>query len=606
MNNSPIRCWLTRLVMVAIACAAPGEPAERRLSVSGPIVNLGYATYEGYYNDTYDLNIWKSIRYAAPPTGHRRWQAPEPPPYDGGHITSAAKQPPLCPQTGAFGVPKVYGFNSALGDEDCLFLSVYAAPNATGLPVLVWIHGGGHSVFGATYDPSVWMNTNDNGFVVVEMQYRLGAFGYLASPEVKKGGQLNAGLLDQRFAIEWTHQHIAKFGGDPRRITVGGESSGAASAVFHALAYGGEETGLFNNIIAASPYFPAMYKYSDPFPRARYDRFVELASCSKPPAKKSTFDCLVAADTVVLQNASGAVSTTLGTFGSFGFLPVIDDDYLRDRPAAQLQRGKLSGKRVLVGNNANDGSPLFNPSISTRAQYDGFVAETFPLFTPRDVARLNRVYGVAGGLPADTGVVFDTLGYAGTGPTALTQSGLATGIQQTAFDIGAESVFDCPAQWIAAAFGAGRREAWKYQYSVTPSYHGADLRAYFAVGATTSPSVDLRHALQRIWGRFVVDGTPVIPLADAMGHYDNASVPVAADGEHIDWPRFTRANPVHMNLNTTGGDVTLVKVTDRLEYYVRSGPGVVNNFSLANALAWEGGRGARCDFWLDISARVPV
>lgn len=108
--------------------------------------------------------------------------------------------------------------------------------------------GGGHSVFGAVYDPSVWMNTNNNSFIVVEMQYRLGAFGFLASPEVKKGGRLNTGLLDQRFAIEWTRKHITKFGGDPDRITVGGESSGAASAVFHALAYGGKETGLFNNV----------------------------------------------------------------------------------------------------------------------------------------------------------------------------------------------------------------------------------------------------------------------------------------------------------------------------------------------------------------------
>ncbi len=108
--------------------------------------------------------------------------------------------------------------------------------------------GGGHSVFGAVYDPSVWMNTNDNGFIVVEMQYRLGAFGFLASPDVQKSGRLNTGLLDQRFAIEWARQHIAKFGGDPDRITVGGESSGAASAIFHALAHGGKDADLFDNV----------------------------------------------------------------------------------------------------------------------------------------------------------------------------------------------------------------------------------------------------------------------------------------------------------------------------------------------------------------------
>ncbi|KAI0391356.1 alpha/beta-hydrolase [Xylariaceae sp. FL0594] len=574
-------------LVIAGACAAVGWASAEALptvSVSGPIVKLL----------TYYAHALHSIRYAAPPIGRRRWQAPQPPLRENSAVIQAVKQPPLCPQTGAFGVPKVYGFNSGLGNEDCLYLNVYAAPNATALPVLVWIHGGGHSVFGATYNPSVWMNTNNNGFVVVEMQYRLGAFGFLASPDVKTNGRLNAGLLDQRFAIDWTRQHIAKFGGDPNRITVGGESSGAASAIFHALAHGGKDK-TFNNLIAASPYFPPVHRYSDPFPKARYDRFVELAGCIKPPARQTTFDCLVAADTEVLQNASGAVSTTVGYFGSFAFLPVIDDDYIADRPSKQLLDGKVGGKRALIGNNGNEGVPLFNPNVSTRSQYDSFIAETFPTFTPSDISGLNKAYKLPGrgGVPSDSGVVFDTLG--STGPTALTQSGIATGIQQTTFDMAAE------------AFSTGRRTAWRYQYSITPSYHGADLGAYFAVGATT-PSADFRHAIQNMWGNFIINNTPVIAVADAMGHYSNATVPVARNNSKdvIDWPRFTRDNPVHMNLNTTGGEISLTKVTDSLAYYVRSGAGVVNIFSLADSYTWEGGRGKRCDFWRHLSARVPL
>lgn len=92
------------------------------------------------------------------------------------------------------------------------------------------------------------MGANDNSFVVVEMQYRLDAFGYLASPQVKARGRLNASLLDQRFALEWDQEHIAKFGGDASRVTVGGESSGAASAMFQAMAYGGNDSGLFQNV----------------------------------------------------------------------------------------------------------------------------------------------------------------------------------------------------------------------------------------------------------------------------------------------------------------------------------------------------------------------
>jgi carboxylesterase type B len=80
-----------------------------------------------------------SIRYAAPPVGNLRWQAPRPPPANRSVVTPATQQPPICPQTGGYGLPDVYGFTSGYGDEDCLYLNVYASPNATNLPVMVWI-----------------------------------------------------------------------------------------------------------------------------------------------------------------------------------------------------------------------------------------------------------------------------------------------------------------------------------------------------------------------------------------------------------------------------------------------------------------------------------
>lgn len=123
--------------------------------------------------------------------------------------------------------------------------------------VFFFSDGGGYSKFGATYDPSIWMNTNNNAFITVEIQYRLGAFGFLASEDIKTNGQLNAGLLDQRFALEWVQQHIVKFGGDPRRVTIGGESSGAGSVMYHAMAYGGNaDSSLFNNVGRANTSCP--------------------------------------------------------------------------------------------------------------------------------------------------------------------------------------------------------------------------------------------------------------------------------------------------------------------------------------------------------------
>lgn len=106
-------------------------------------------------------------------------------------------------------------------------------------------------------------------------------------------------------------------------------------------------------IIAASPYTPAIYTYSDSIPTIYYEDFAELAgcgrNCSQTSKYPSVFDCLVAADSEVLQNASGAVSTTHGYFGSFAFLPVVDGDYIQQRPSVQLSLGQVSGQRILVG-----------------------------------------------------------------------------------------------------------------------------------------------------------------------------------------------------------------------------------------------------------------
>ncbi|RAH55631.1 carboxylesterase [Aspergillus piperis CBS 112811] len=591
-----------------------------------PIVDLGYATYQGSYSYTYDLNVWKSIRYAAPPVGKRRWQAPAPPLQNNSQITLAVDQPPVCPQSGAAKTPYIYGFNSGPGDEDCLYLNVYAPPNATDLPVLLWIHGGGYGLFGATYDPSPMMNTNNNGFITVEIQYRLGAFGFLSSEEVKEHGVTNAGLLDQRFAFEWVQEHIDKFGGDPERVTIGGESSGAGAVMLHALAYGGQEFNLFNNIIAASAYSPPIFNYHDKVPEQYYKDFAELAGCGlNSTAIKNyatTFDCLVAAPSTLLQNASATVSTS-GLFGTWAFLPVIDGELIQERPSVQLAQGKVSGKRILIGNNANDGVPLSNPNVVTRPAFNSYISTTFPLFTSSDIALLNEVYQTFNSQSTDNSPRYDTLGT--SGPTAINQSEMATGLQQTVFNIFAETTFACPAQWLADAFSQEDdtlscsnpqppRQAWKYQYSVTPAYHGADLSAYFSADATW-PDKGFRTAFQKMWGQFIMADSPVISMEDATAGKANASVPVVGYGRKkgsgkygtrmLDWPSYSPEFPVMMDLNTTGGYLVHDVVTSNLSYWIREGDGVVNHFRLVNSSAWEGGRGVRCDFWREVSERVP-
>lgn len=110
--------------------------------------------------------------------------------------------------------------------------------------------GGGYALFSATgLDPTQFMGTNGNSFISVVIQYRLGAFGFLAGDDVKEDGTLNAGLLDMNFALKWVQNNIKNFGGDPSRVTIAGESAGAAAVMYQAMAYGGKQKeNLFQNV----------------------------------------------------------------------------------------------------------------------------------------------------------------------------------------------------------------------------------------------------------------------------------------------------------------------------------------------------------------------
>lgn len=226
-----------------------------------------------------------------------------------------------------------------------------------------------------------------------------------------------------------------------------------------------------------------------------------------------------------------------------------------------------------------------------------------PRLNRSEVATLNAVYATHDSQPGNDQARFDTLG--DSDPTALTQSGMATGIQQTAFNVAAEVTFHCSAQWLAEAYSVDSRQAWKYQYSVTPSYHGADLSAYWSVNVSI-PNADFRHAFQKIWGSFIINDSPVISVRDATAGSPNATVPQSAENpDMIDWPEYALTQPRQMDLNTSGGYVDLVTITDQLRYYVRKGDDIVNVFRHTDTLTWEGGRGDRCEFWRNVSERVP-
>lgn len=152
-------------------------------------VDLGYEIYQGTSNNTSSLNIWRgyvaedtswassltrnSIRFAAPPTGSNRWQAPAAPAQNRSSVITASTFAPICPQ-GPDASTSIHAVNQTGASEDCLFLNVYSPSNASGpLPVLVWIHGGGYGAGNGRQDLSAIINANNNSFVGVAIQYRV-------------------------------------------------------------------------------------------------------------------------------------------------------------------------------------------------------------------------------------------------------------------------------------------------------------------------------------------------------------------------------------------------------------------------------------------------
>ncbi|KAK4148784.1 acetylcholinesterase [Chaetomidium leptoderma] len=561
---------------------------------SSLVVNLGYAKYRGVHTASTGLNSWKGIRYAAPPTGHLRWQPPHALPLRlNAPITDAAAFGPICPQT----MPAVPNVPFIPGNEDCLFLNVYAPPNASKLPVLVYIHEGGYGMGDGTHDMSEIINANEKGFVAVTLQYRLGAFGWLSSKEVKKNGAVNAGMLDQAFALAWVKLYICQFGGDPSQVTIAGESAGGGSVMYHGIALKGDLGNLlYKQGIAASPYLPFQYKYDDALPTSKYYAFSQAAGC---PSSGNVFDCLVSKDTDTLQQASFDV-TQASTYGYWAFWPVTDNSYILNRPGQQLPTKKMNGQNLLVGHNANEG-PLFVPPILTTQSdvVNWLQGSEFPNLTP---AQINTILAANpnDAVTSATGPHFETDGLGSA--TAVHVSQDANGQQQRANNIYAEATFACPAYWLASAYSDRGASSWLYQYSVPYAFHGSDVAAYFGP-QTPNQSDDFALAFRRIWGNFVRTGNPSIsaPLANGAGAA-NPNAPHPA----TNWPAWSDAAPKLINLNTTGGVASQTPLPWGPVVTQFTGPGLANAISLASAAQWEGGRKARCDVYIGLAASIPL
>ena len=473
-----------------------------------------------------DLWVFAGIPYAAPPTGSRRWRPPQSPePWPG--TRSAADFGPVAPQP-----PAIPGF-SIEGDpeeqsEDCLHLNVWT-PGLDGRrrPVMVWIHGG--SFLSGTGSSILYRGdrlARRGDVVVVTINYRLGALGFLAHPALVDGDPApeaigNWGLLDQVAALRWVRDHIADFGGDPGNVTVFGESAGAMSiATLFGAAHAPE---LFHRAIIQSG---GVYTHSlERAGRAARDVSVALG------LGEVNRERLVDVPPTELVEAVATLQQVVPPPGELPLplLPTIDGLFLRGSPRRAVAEGRLAAVPLLIGTNRDELSlmGLGDPRVAA-IDLEGVLAWTRHAFPDIDANAAVDAYR-----------------------RARSARGQRVDPQALWVAMGTDVVFRWPALQLAAAQQAHQPATFVYLFTYeTPVFGGVlgachALEIPFVFGSVRRPEVS----------RFSGGGPEAEALSDAM---IDAWTAFARRGEPAldgPWPGWDTVERTTMVLGPGGGIV---------------------------------------------------
>ncbi len=308
--------------------------------------------------------VFLGVPYATPPLGELRWRAPRPvEPWSG--VRDATRIGSDCTQAISRDAILGAGGGMVFGSEDCLYLNIHAPagePDAA-RPVMVYLHGGAFTIgAGANYDPSRLAREQDR--VVVTVNYRLGALGWLAHPDFVRDGEGVGGewgLMDQQAALRWVRDNIAGFGADPGNVTLFAESSGAWSACYLMASPGSE--GLFHRVIlqSAGCLEPSSLVAADQ--AAEHGRLFAAARGCKGEDVRA---CLRSRTAFEIQRGR---STRAGINGPGSWGPVHGGVVSPENPAVAFSTGRFVRTPVVVGTNADEGR-LFAVEVRSLDRYE--------------------------------------------------------------------------------------------------------------------------------------------------------------------------------------------------------------------------------------------
>jgi len=506
MTGMARRQTLASLCLAFLASTGPASGA----SEPRPEVRVSGGILQGVVEAAAGVASYKGIPYAKPPTGDLRWRPPVPAPaWDGVRDASAfghaCLQPPPQPTSVYFGA-------MASTSEDCLTLNVWTPAAARSLPVMVWIHGGA-LVGGSSSEPLYdGVKIARQGVIFVSLNYRLGLLGYLAHPALSAESPQhlsgNYGLLDQIEALRWVRDNIAAFGGDPKQVTIAGESAGGLSVI--ELLASPLAQGLFTRAIVQSGYMPSY--------RALHDDAFGL------PSAEAAGTALAAAagvsNAVALRAADPVALFRAGLATGWQPEPVIDGVVLKRQLAEVFARGEQASVPIIAG--FNEGEIRSLPFLMPKA----------PDSQAAYIADVRRRFGSKA---SDFLAV-----YPGVDPKADVRASIRDGL------------YGWAAQYLVRRQTATGQPAYLYFFRhSTPAERARDLAAFHAselpyvfgqVGVSaaigpnwprpplTSTESHLSEAMLSYWTSFVREGVPKAP-------------------GNPPWPRFTERQRGYLDLN---------------------------------------------------------
>ncbi|KAJ3492800.1 hypothetical protein NLG97_g5135 [Lecanicillium saksenae] len=523
-----MRSFNLAALALSISSGSLAAPTSGR---SLPIVDLGYELHQALnYNETTEIYTFSNIRYAQAPTSKLRFRAPAPPLVDRGAVRNGSEHR-TCPQAipawqskafvpidefSASGKPfNLTAWEQAIEDappipidttkgttEDCLFLDVHVPKKILeraqrhpkgfhGVPVLVWVHGGGF-VLGSktgypqpTYNPDLIMQKGQeyskDGFIYVAINYRLGAFGFLSGPQVLQDGDQNAGILDQRFAFEWVQHNIHLFGGAPDRVTAMGESGGGGSIL--ALMVGAGVKAPFSQVISQSPAMNPTIAA----PAGAFEEFLSRLNVSSlAEARELDSAAVIRANSEQV----GAAPPTSYVFGA-----VKDAKSMPAHLDVLFHRGEFDKSvKVLSSVNTLEGGFFFDPTAKTDDAVRKVITNGIPNFNATLLDELaNQIYPP----------IFDgSQGY--------------TDNQSRQISINGDAYFYCN---FLALNEATKGAAHAYEFGVSPGVHTQDLAYTFDDPYSPPALAQARETLVSAITNFAVYGRPDLIVDGQAKHF---------------------------------------------------------------------------------------